>query len=98
MLRRAGKSGSMLEHNLKGENNEKAVCIFGGGMSDSGTDGGIRVSADGQGLAAQSVGESQLRACRREVDHGGLLEPAGQGAQDFWRTGPLWRSVARGSQ
>ena len=81
-----------------GENNEKAVCIFGGGMFDSGTDGSIRVSTDGQGLAAQSVGESELRDCRREVDHGGLLEPAGQGTQDFWRTGPLWRTMACGRQ
>jgi len=38
---------------------------------------------------AQSAGESELHSGRREDDRRGLLEPAGQGAQDFWRTGTV---------
>src|SRR5216683_2480173 len=98
MLRWPGKSGSILEHSLKGENNEKTVRSIRSGMSDSGSDGGAGLGADGQGGAAQSGGESELRARRREDDYGGLLEPARQGAQDFWRIGALRRGVARGRQ
>src|SRR6266851_6948374 len=83
---------------LEGENNEKTICISCGGRSDFGSDGGAGLCADGQGSAAQSGGEGQLHAGRREDDYRGLLEPARQGAQDLWRIGPLWRSVARRSQ
>jgi len=58
MLRWAGKSGSILGHTLKGENDEKAICSFGSGMSDSGSDGSAGLGADGQGGAAKSAGES----------------------------------------
>src|ERR1700674_2250257 len=98
MLRWAGKSGSMLGHSLEGEKNEKTICSIGSGMSDSGSDGGAGLGADGQGGAAKSGGKSELRVGRRKVGHCGLLESAREGAKDFWRIGPLWRSLARRSQ
>src|SRR6267378_574175 len=82
----------------EGEKNEKRICSIGGGMSDSGSDGGAGFSADGQSGATQSGGEGELHAGRREELHRGLLEPTRQGAQDIWRIGALRRSVARGSQ
>src|SRR6267143_2745784 len=61
----------------EGEKNEKRICSFGNGMYDSGSHGGVGLSAGGQSFATQSTGESELHACRREVNHGGLLKPAG---------------------
>src|SRR5260370_42427337 len=98
MLRWEGKFGSMLGHSMKGENNEKRICSFSSGMSCRGSDGGTGLGADGQGFAAQSAGEGELRVGRRENNHGGLFEPARQGPQDFWRFGPLWGGLARGWQ
>jgi len=101
MLRWAGKSGSMLGHSLRGEKNEKTICCFCSGMSDSWSDGGAGLSADGQKLRGRSPAAKAQFALwpMGENDNRGLLEPAREGAQDFWRIGPLTGKVwARGRQ
>ena len=56
--------------------------------------------ADGrrrQKTASQPGGQRAVQVCRRQVDQGGLLQPARQGPQDFRRAGPLravWRTGA----
>ena len=59
----------------EGEKNEKRICIFGSGMSDTGSHGGAGFSADRQSSATQSGSEGELRAGRWEEHHRGLLEP-----------------------
>jgi len=63
MLRWRVKSVQCL-HSLRGEM-RKLFAVFAVACSDSGSDGGAGLSADGQSFAAESGGEGQLRVGRR---------------------------------
>src|SRR5690348_1744088 len=48
--------------------------------------------------ASQPCRERAMQVRRRQVNQGGLLEPARQGPQSFWRTGALRAGVADRSE
>src|SRR3979490_1558487 len=97
VLRSADKLGPMLEHSSKGgTRNEKAIRGFGGGLSDTGVHGGAGLRAGGQSSAAESGGEGDLRAGGCQDDYSGLLESAGEGAEDLRWFGAVRRGVAHG--
>jgi hypothetical protein len=68
----------------EGEKNEKRICSFGSGMSDTGSHGGVWLSADGQKQAPEPAGPGNVQLWRGPDDNGGLLEPPGEGPQNIW--------------
>src|SRR6266436_3586386 len=78
----------------RGTRNEKAIRGFGSGLSDTGVHGGAGIGPNGKSRKAESSGKSKLRARRWQDDYGGLLESAGERAEDLRWFGALRRGMA----
>src|SRR6266481_4930973 len=81
-----------------GRRNEKTNRGFGSGLSDTGVHGGAGIRAGGQSSAAESGGEGNVHACGWQDDYRGLLESAGEGAEDLRWFGAVRRGVAHGGE
>src|SRR5260370_38581049 len=57
----------------EGEKNEKRICSFGSGMSDSGSHGGGWLGGGGESCATQSGGENRVGGGLPAEQHPGMI-------------------------
>jgi len=98
MLRWAGKSGSMVWAQLEGEKNEKTICCFCSGMSDSGSDAALGSAQTDKASRPSPAAKASCALADGKTITVDYSSPRAKGRKIFGGLVPYGEVVARGRQ